>query len=119
MNISSDKSFCETESYVVSVKEREKAYHDTCSERMAPDSVPVKETFTFSTSPEPRWLLEQLGDLNKKKVFYQSNFGLNKADLHFETSLNLSEGFNQIFVFARDQHNILSSKELQIWRKGT
>lgn len=56
--------------------------------------------------------------LNKQKVFFQTNRG-KKPDptLAFMTTLKLQKGHNRIVIFARDQDNLVISREMQIWRK--
>jgi len=47
---------------------REQKHHDKWASETLIDDVPVEETFSASTSPEPQWLVEQMGDLRGKRV---------------------------------------------------
>src|SRR4051812_41880277 len=47
---------------------RERDFHDEWAASIEPHDVPVIETFSASTSPEPRWLVEQMGPLAGKRV---------------------------------------------------
>src|SRR6476620_8153452 len=47
---------------------RERDFHDEWAAGIEPRDVPVIETFSASTSPEPRWLVEQMGPLAGKRV---------------------------------------------------
>ncbi len=54
--------------------------------------------------------------LNSEKIFYQTNLGKSPAPLlSFETELHLQEGNNHIMLFARDQDNLVSAYQTQIW----
>ncbi|MBF0288136.1 MAG: PDZ domain-containing protein [SAR324 cluster bacterium] len=54
--------------------------------------------------------------VNDEKVFYQTNLGQAPARvLSFETKTHLKEGNNHIILFARDQDNLVSVHETQIW----
>jgi ubiquinone/menaquinone biosynthesis C-methylase UbiE len=48
--------------------QREREFHDAWADSIDPRTVPVLESFTASTAPEARWLLEQMGDLRGKRV---------------------------------------------------
>jgi ubiquinone/menaquinone biosynthesis C-methylase UbiE len=47
---------------------RELEFHEAWADTIDPRTVPVLESFTASTSPEARWLLEQMGELRGKRV---------------------------------------------------
>jgi ubiquinone/menaquinone biosynthesis C-methylase UbiE len=47
---------------------RERAFHDAWADTIDPRTVPVIKSFTASTAPEARWLLQELGDLRGKRV---------------------------------------------------
>jgi SAM-dependent methyltransferase len=48
--------------------EIEREFHDEWARSIEPREVMVSETFTASTSPESRWLFEQMGDLRGKRL---------------------------------------------------
>jgi len=50
------------------ILERERVFHDVWAESIDPEEVPVVQSFTASTAPEARWLLEQMGDLCGKRL---------------------------------------------------
>jgi SAM-dependent methyltransferase len=49
-------------------KRREEDFHDRWALSLRPEEVLVDESFEAETSPENRWILEQLGDLRGKRV---------------------------------------------------
>ena len=50
------------------VHSRERRFHDAWASTVDPRGVPVLETFSAATSPEPRWLARRLGELSGKNI---------------------------------------------------
>ena len=46
----------------------EREFHDAWADTIDPRSVPVFGSFTASTAPEARWLLEEIGELRGRRV---------------------------------------------------
>jgi ubiquinone/menaquinone biosynthesis C-methylase UbiE len=50
------------------VHSRERCFHDAWASTIDPREVPVLETFSAATSPEPRWLASRLGNPSGKNI---------------------------------------------------
>jgi SAM-dependent methyltransferase len=60
----------------------EREFHDAWAGTIDPAAVPVFETFSVSTSPEPQWLRSQMGDLRGKRVL-DLGCGAGEAAVYF------------------------------------
>ncbi|MBF0311447.1 MAG: methyltransferase domain-containing protein [Magnetococcales bacterium] len=80
--------------------EREQSFHDAWADELDLKAVPVRETFTLSTSPEPQWLLSRMGDLRGKRVM-DLGCGAGEGAVYFAlqgasvVAVDLSEGMLQ------------------------
>lgn len=62
---------------------RERAFHNEWADTIDPTVVPVVESFTASTAPEARWLLEQLGDDLRDKRVLELGSGAGEGAIYF------------------------------------
>ena len=93
------------------VLEREKEFHDQWAQSINPSDVPVFETFSKSTSPEPQWLLKQLGCLKGKKVLELGSgagegavyFAIQGADV---TATDLSPEMLRVVESVAEHHDV-------------
>ncbi|HVZ21708.1 MAG TPA: hypothetical protein VG871_11630, partial [Vicinamibacterales bacterium] len=60
----------------------EREFHDQWAATIDPASVDVRAFFEAETSPEPRWLLEQLGELKGRRVL-DLGTGAGEAAVYF------------------------------------
>jgi len=67
------------------VSAREQEFHDEWARSIDPRQVLVHESFTVSTAPEARWILQQLGDLTGKSILDLGS-GAGEAAVHFATA---------------------------------
>lgn len=90
---------------------REREFHDGWAAEIDPGSVPVLETFTASTSPEPRWLLSQLGSLRGKRIL-DLGAGAGEAAVYFAlqggkvTAADLSPGMLDVVQRVARHHGV-------------
>lgn len=68
----------------VTIDEREREFHDDWASQINPAAVPVVASFEGSTSPEGRWIIDQLGDLHGKKVL-ELGSGAGEGAVYFAT----------------------------------
>lgn len=50
------------------VLEKEEEFHDSWADSICPEDVAVDAVFEACTSPEPKWLLERMGDIKGKRL---------------------------------------------------
>ena len=92
------------------LREKEREFHDDWASSIDYRDVKVRETFSVSTSPEPRWIAAQLGDLTGRKVLELGSgagegavyFALQGADV---TATDLSPGMLQVVRKVAEHHN--------------
>ena len=90
---------------------RERDFHDGWASEIDPRTVPVRQTFAASTSPEPRWLLSQLGDLRGKRVL-DLGTGAGEAAVYFAlqganvTAVDLSPGMLDVVRCVAKHHGV-------------
>lgn len=70
------------ESVVDIIESREREFHDDWASDIDPKSVPVIETFSATTSPEPQWLLHKMGDIRGKRIL-ELGAGAGEAAVYF------------------------------------
>lgn len=90
---------------------REREFHDDWASGIDDAAVPVVETFTASTSPEPRWLIDNLGDLRGKRVL-ELGSGAGEGAVYFAmqgaevTATDLSPGMLEVVKRVAKRHNV-------------
>ncbi|MBF0383802.1 MAG: class I SAM-dependent methyltransferase [Magnetococcales bacterium] len=89
----------------------ERDFHDRWAEQIDPAQVPVLETFSLSTPPEPKWLAEKMGDLRGKKILELGSgggegavyFALQGADV---IATDLSPGMLEVVHKVAQHHGV-------------
>lgn len=93
------------------IEERERDFHDGWARTINPADVPVLETFTASTSPEPQWLLAQMGDIRNKRLLDLGS-GAGEAAVYFArmgakvTATDLSPKMLGIILRVAELHRV-------------
>jgi len=96
----------------VEIEDREREFHDNWADTIDPATVMVDESFTGFTSPEGRWLMQQLGsDLRGKKVL-ELGAGAGEGSVWFAkcgadvTATDLSPGMLKVVEKVAALHNV-------------
>lgn len=94
-----------------SVEAQEREFHDDWAAGIDPHDVRVVETFTASTSPEPQWLLLQLGDIHGKRIL-ELGSGAGESAVYFAmqgaqvVATDLSEGMLDVVQNVARLHGV-------------
>lgn len=93
------------------IHEAEREFHDQWAATIDPASVDVRAFFEAATSPEPRWILEQLGDLRGRRVL-DLGTGAGEAAVYFAllgadvTATDLSPGMLDVTARVARHHGV-------------
>ncbi len=90
--------------------EKEAAFHDEWADTIKIEDVPVDETFELSTSPEAKWLFNQVGDVKGKRVL-ELGSGAGEGSVYFAkhgarvTATDISPGMIDVVKKVAAHHN--------------
>lgn len=108
------------------VLDKEQEFHDNWAETIRPEEVAVDDVFEACTSPEPRWLLDQMGDI-KGKCLLDLGCGAGEAAVYFAkqgadvTAADLSPGMLEVVQRVAQLHGtslttqVVTADNLQVF----
>jgi ubiquinone/menaquinone biosynthesis C-methylase UbiE len=94
-----------------SVFGKEREFHDTWAKQIDYRSVDARKSFSACTSPEPAWILKQLGDIKNKRVL-ELGTGAGEAAVYFAiqganvTATDLSPGMLEVVKKVAAHHGV-------------
>jgi SAM-dependent methyltransferase len=92
--------------------DKERRFHDDWAKQIDYRSVDVRKIFSACTSPEPAWILNQLGDLKNKRIL-ELGTGAGEAAVYFAlqgahvTATDLSSGMLEVVKKVAAHHGVV------------